>query len=120
MANTYKANLKQIVKYYLSWQGNACRLTLQERLLKLEESQYAYLPDSTWMLRAGYTSVELGVFLFAKYGEEGAVYKVEVLSQTSRVLLFREAYFLASQVVECNEQLVAFLQEHRLPVPACE
>jgi hypothetical protein len=120
MADKNQATLNTLLQYYVSWEGYASRITLQERLLELEKSQYAYLPDASWMTKAGYISGELGTYLFAKYGEQGVVYKVRVLSQTSMVLLFREDYFLAGQLIESDEELAAFLQEHRFPAPACE
>jgi hypothetical protein len=120
MADTFKANLTEIVAYYLSRYSYENFGALQAKLLELEEAQYAYLPDPMWMLKAGYTSIEVGTYQFTRYGDAGAAYRIKVLSQTPMVLLFCEELFLASQLVESDEQLVAFLQQHRLPFPSCE
>jgi hypothetical protein len=119
MANLFKANLTEILAYYLSQYSASNYFFLQTKLLELEAAQYTYLPSPAWMLKAGYTCPEVGTYLFARYGEAGVTYRIEVLSQTPLVLLFCGDYFLASQLIESDEQLGTFLQQHQLPIPVC-
>jgi hypothetical protein len=117
MTDTLKADVGQVLKEYLTCYGWAGELGLSARLATAEQSQYEYLPNPSWMSRAGYLSPQTGLYLFAKYADLGIVHRISVLSQTTIVLLFRDEYFVASQSVTTDKQLVDFLLKHRFPAP---
>lgn len=120
MASTLQTEMSGLLAAYLAPSFQEGReIGLAARLYDHEEAHFLYLPAADCMWLAGYDSVSLGLYL-AKHGFLGAVHKVEILSQTAMVLLFREECFVAAQPVESDAQLIAFLQEHRFPIPPCE
>jgi hypothetical protein len=116
MTDAFRADLVEMLAGFVSSRtyvvGGA---TLGTGLLAVEKAQYSYLPNADWMSVVGYRSPALGVYLFARYDEAGITYKVEVLSQTSMVLLFRGNYFITGQVIKSDEQFSSFLMRHHFP-----
>ena len=125
MDDEFKHDVAKKIKGYLTSCVVPSKLGITALLSALEEKQFVYLPDPDWMLLVGYATSILGTYRTATYleGEPFAgdlFYKVEVLSQTSLVLLFRNDRFVAAQPVTDDRQLTAFLTAHSFPAPACE
>ncbi len=116
MTDKLKSRITGVMRHYLTSYGLGID-ALRAELLAVEVAQYVYLPDSYLLLLVGYVSTELGVYQHACYAEPATVYKIRVLSQTSMVLLFRDARFVAGKAVYSDEELAAFLLKYQFPAP---
>jgi hypothetical protein len=81
---------------------------------RAEEATFAYLPDAQWMRDAGYSNQLVG---FYELEANGQVYRLSLLSQTSRMILFKQGKMIASRIVTDDEQLLRLLTVHNFPLP---
>ena len=87
----------------------------QHRWLLQEQACYPYLPATGWMRRGGYIVVGAGAYEHTT--ANGIVHRLTVLSQTSKLLVFRDGTYLGAHTVRTDEEFLRVLAGFDFPLP---